>query len=233
MYEDDTPMAERRRRLSRSIVTFCAELLGTEELRELLDGDVVDEIEEELRGDADTVDHLHDLLLRRGDQGREAIDASLADALVAQRRAIWIKLAGTDRLIAIEDAGRYRDALGVVPLAVFRRPTSTVASHRCASCSAATPRTRTVHDRRCNTSVRWRPRATRARTGRARGGRDASCAESSAPGGASMEWCDPTSFVGCAAQRSRGCGRRSSRSSPPPGAVPAPLAGNWRTFRAS
>ena len=115
MYEDDTPMAERRAQALSLDRDLLRELLGTEELRELLDGDVVDEIEEELRGDADTVDHLHDLLLRRGDQGREAIDASLADALVAQRRAIWIKLAGTDRLIAIEDAGRYRDALGVVP----------------------------------------------------------------------------------------------------------------------
>ena len=115
MYEDDTPMAERRAQALSLDRDLLRELLGTEELRELLDPDVLEEIEVELRGDADSVDHLHDLLLRRGDQGHEDLDSELAAELVDERRAIWIKLAGTDRLIAIEDAGRYRDAVGVVP----------------------------------------------------------------------------------------------------------------------
>ena len=115
MYEDDTPMAERRAQALSLDRDLLRELLGTEELRELLDGDVVAEIEEELRGDAGSVDQLHDLLLRRGDQGREDVGTGLAEVLVSERRAIWVRLGGVDRLIAIEDAGRYRDALGVVP----------------------------------------------------------------------------------------------------------------------
>ena len=33
----------------------------------------------------------------------------------AERRALLVRLAGEERLIAAEDAGRYRDALGVAP----------------------------------------------------------------------------------------------------------------------
>jgi ATP-dependent Lhr-like helicase len=39
----------------------------------------------------------------------------LADRLVAERRATWIRVAGEARLVAIEDIARYRDALGVPP----------------------------------------------------------------------------------------------------------------------
>jgi ATP-dependent helicase Lhr and Lhr-like helicase len=35
--------------------------------------------------------------------------------LVAERRALVVRVAGNDRLVAAEDAGRYRDALGVMP----------------------------------------------------------------------------------------------------------------------
>ncbi len=115
MYEDDTPMAERRAQALSLDRDLLRELLGTEELRELLDTSVVDQVELELRGGARTVDELHDLLLRRGDQGREEVDSTLAERLVEERRALWVRLAGAERLIAIEDAGRYRDAFGVAP----------------------------------------------------------------------------------------------------------------------
>jgi ATP-dependent Lhr-like helicase len=115
MYEDDTPIAERRAQALSLDRDLLRELLGTEELRELLDVSAVEQVEQELRGGARTVDELHDLLLRRGDQGREDIDAPLAKGLVEERRALWVRLGGTERLIAIEDAGRYRDAFGVVP----------------------------------------------------------------------------------------------------------------------
>ena len=39
----------------------------------------------------------------------------LADSLVRERRAAIVRVAGEERLIAAEDAGRYRDALGVMP----------------------------------------------------------------------------------------------------------------------
>ena len=115
MYEDDTPMAERRAQALSLDRDLLRELLGTEELRELLDPAVLDEVEGQLRGEATSVDQLHDLLLRRGDQSRADTDPALAERLVAERRALWVMLAGSERLIAIEDAGRYRDALGVVP----------------------------------------------------------------------------------------------------------------------
>ena len=43
------------------------------------------------------------------------VATALSDRLVAERRAVWIRLAGEARLVAIEDVARYRDALGVPP----------------------------------------------------------------------------------------------------------------------
>src|SRR5206468_180908 len=42
-------------------------------------------------------------------------DEAHAAILEAERRAIRVRIAGEDRLVAAEDAGRYRDALGVMP----------------------------------------------------------------------------------------------------------------------
>ncbi|MFN8188043.1 MAG: hypothetical protein U0R69_13320 [Gaiellales bacterium] len=115
MYEDDTPLAERRAQALALDRDLLRELLGADELRDLLDREAIAEVEIELRGRARTADELHDLLLRRGDRLPDECDAALADALVADRRAVWIRLAGGRRLIAAEDAGRYRDALGAMP----------------------------------------------------------------------------------------------------------------------
>ena len=115
MYEDDTPMAERRAQALTLDRDLLRELLGAEELRDLLDRDAIEEVESELRGGARTADELHDLLLRRGDQLPDEIDPVLAEELVGERRAIWLRLAGGRRLVAAEDAGRYRDAFGAMP----------------------------------------------------------------------------------------------------------------------
>ncbi|MCY4085638.1 MAG: DEAD/DEAH box helicase [Actinomycetia bacterium] len=115
MYEDDTPMAERRAHALALDRDLLAELLGAEELRELLDLDALAEVEEQLRGRARTADELHDLLLRRGDLRVGEYEPALAETLLRERRAAQVRLAGEDRLIAVEDAGRYRDALGIVP----------------------------------------------------------------------------------------------------------------------
>ena len=42
-------------------------------------------------------------------------DRGLADPLLAARRAVLVRVLGESRLIAAEDAGRYRDAFGIVP----------------------------------------------------------------------------------------------------------------------
>jgi ATP-dependent Lhr-like helicase len=115
MYEDDTPLAERRAQALSLDRDLLRELLGAEELRELLDAGVLAEVEADLRGAPRTPDELHDHLLRRGDLRPDEYDASLAEPLLGARRAVVVRLAGEERLIAAEDAGRYRDALGAMP----------------------------------------------------------------------------------------------------------------------
>ena len=50
MYEDDTPLAERRAQALALDRDLLRELLGQEELRDLLDADALEQVEEELRG---------------------------------------------------------------------------------------------------------------------------------------------------------------------------------------
>jgi ATP-dependent helicase Lhr and Lhr-like helicase len=115
MYEDDTPPAERRAQALSLDRELLRELLGQEELRELLDADAVDEVEAQLRGDPRGPDELHDLLRLRGDLRGGEFDEAQAAVLEAERRALRVRITGEERLIAAEDAGRYRDALGVMP----------------------------------------------------------------------------------------------------------------------
>src|SRR5881398_1324723 len=115
MYEDDTPPAERRAQALSLDRELLRELLGQEELRELLDADAVEEVESQLRGEPRNPDELHDLLRLRGDLKPGEYDEAFAAILVAERRALQVRVAGEERLIAAEDAGRYRDALGVMP----------------------------------------------------------------------------------------------------------------------
>src|SRR6185503_14793663 len=67
MYEDDTPIAERRAQALALDRDLLKELLGQEELRDLIDPVALERVEEELRGSPRSADQLHDLLLRRGD----------------------------------------------------------------------------------------------------------------------------------------------------------------------
>ncbi|HET7137267.1 MAG TPA: DEAD/DEAH box helicase, partial [Gaiellaceae bacterium] len=115
MYEDDTPPAERRAQALSLDRDLLRELLGQEELRDLLDRDAVEEVERQLRGSPTSPDALHDQLRLRGDLRAGEYDAPLAEPLLAERRAVLVRIAGEERLIAAEDAGRYRDALGAMP----------------------------------------------------------------------------------------------------------------------
>jgi ATP-dependent helicase Lhr and Lhr-like helicase len=115
MYEDDTPAAERRAQALSLDRDLLRELLGQEELRDLIDQGALAEVEEQLRGRARTPDELHDLLRRRGDLREEEFDPDLAAPLLDERRAVRVRVAGEERLIAAEDAGRYRDAVGAMP----------------------------------------------------------------------------------------------------------------------
>jgi ATP-dependent Lhr-like helicase len=115
MYEDDTPAAERRAQALSLDRDLLKELLGQEELRDLIDPGALAEVEERLRGEARTPDELHDLLRRRGDLREGEYPDDLAEPLLAERRAVTVRVAGEERLIAAEDAGRYRDAVGAMP----------------------------------------------------------------------------------------------------------------------
>jgi ATP-dependent Lhr-like helicase len=115
MYEDDTPPAERRAQALSLDRDLLKELLGQEELRELIDVDALAEVEASLRPQAKSPDHLHDLLRLRGDLRVGEFDEAHAAILEAERRALRVRIVSEERLIAVEDAGRYRDALGVMP----------------------------------------------------------------------------------------------------------------------
>jgi ATP-dependent Lhr-like helicase len=115
MYEDDTPLAERRAQALALDRDLLKELLGQEELRDLLDPRALEQVEGELRGSPRSPDELHDLLLRRGDVAPDDYQEELATPLLEERRAVRVRVGGAERLIAAEDAGRYRDALGSMP----------------------------------------------------------------------------------------------------------------------
>ncbi|MBE7519324.1 MAG: DEAD/DEAH box helicase [Thermoflexaceae bacterium] len=129
MYEGDAPLAERRAQALTLDRALLRDLLGDGDLRELLDPDAIDETEELLQclagsRRARNPDQLHDLLRQVGDLALHEIKARAASpgevqgwlaALEHGRRACPIRIAGEERWIAIEDAGRYRDALGANP----------------------------------------------------------------------------------------------------------------------
>ena len=129
MYEGDTPNAERRAAALSLDRDLLRELLGQEELRELIDPDALAEVEADLqrtseRTRAANADGLHDVLRAVGDlTGDEAQERTLgavsAKRMLADlekgRRAIRMRIGGEERFVAAEDAGLYRDALGAVP----------------------------------------------------------------------------------------------------------------------
>ena len=89
MFEDDTPPAERRAQALSLDRDLLRELLGQEELRDLLDADAVEDVERQLRGEPRNADDLHFVLLRRGDLRSDEYDATLAEPLArgAARRS--------------------------------------------------------------------------------------------------------------------------------------------------
>jgi ATP-dependent Lhr-like helicase len=115
MYEDDTPPAERRAQALSLDRDLLRELLGQEELRDLLDPGALDEVERSLRPQPRNADELHDLLRLRGHLFDGEFDSGFAETLTRERRAFRFRLDGREAIAAAEDAGRYRDALGVMP----------------------------------------------------------------------------------------------------------------------
>ena len=126
IYDGDAPLAERRAQALSIDQDQLRELMGDADLRELLDLNAIEETEEQLQCVADgykarSMDGVHDLLLRLGDltrtelRARSVTDevAESADRLIKARRVLEMGVAGERRLIAVEDAARFRDAVGV------------------------------------------------------------------------------------------------------------------------
>jgi ATP-dependent Lhr-like helicase len=203
IYDGDAPLAERRAQALSIDQAQLRELLGEAELRELLDADALAEVERQLQHldpehHARSVDGVHDLLLRLGDltpeeiEARSRIEAAQAlPELLRARRAIAVHIGGESRVLPVEYAGRYRDALGV-PLPVGLPESLLVhspqAAHDLARRYARTHGPFTTSDF-----------ATRYALGRATA--ETILKELAAsgrllegefrPGGAGREWCDP------------------------------------------
>ena len=115
MYEDDTPAAERRAQALSLDRELLRELLGQEELRDLIDPGALAEVEGSLMPQPRNADELHDLLRRAGDLRDGELDPGFAETLVRERRAFRAGIGVANTVIAAEDAGLYRDAFGVMP----------------------------------------------------------------------------------------------------------------------
>ena len=203
LYDGDAPLAERRAQALAIDQAQLRELLGDAELRELLDADALADVEAQAQQldpgyHAKSVDGVHDLLLRLGDltiaeiAARSRVSAEpAAKELIASRRAITVHIAGEARLLPVEYAGRYRDALGV-PL-----PHGLPESLLEPSANAPADLAR----RYARTHGPFTTEAFAGRYGLGRGAAQAILRSLSAagrvlegefrPGGSGREWCDP------------------------------------------
>src|SRR6478752_2881419 len=102
MYEGDAPLAERRAQALTLDRDLLAELLGSEDLRELLDPDAIAAVELELQGLLPErfprdPDEAHDLLVRLGDLSDEdaasrGVASEWLRSLERDRRAVLVRV---------------------------------------------------------------------------------------------------------------------------------------------
>ena len=130
LYEGDAPLAERKALALALDRNLLRELLGQEQLRDLLDAAVIAEVEAELQHlvperHAGHLDGVHDLLRQLGalseaelamrcDEPETGALAGWLAALAQARRVVPLRVGGEARWAAVEDVGRYRDALGTM-----------------------------------------------------------------------------------------------------------------------
>jgi len=127
VYEGDAPLAERRAQALTIDHERLRELLGDTELRSLLDPEIIAEHErflQKLSYPAKDADALCDVLRALGDLTLAEICERTANAsdvpawlvqLEREHRVFQVRIQRETRYLAAEDAGRYRDALGIVP----------------------------------------------------------------------------------------------------------------------
>ena len=130
MYEGDTPNAERRAAALSLDRDLLRELLGQEELRDLIDParwsasrPTCSACQSRTRaanrdGLLDVLRRVGDLSLRRGRPrgcSRGSMPRRCSSDLRGERRAARVRINGQERWIDAADAGLYRDALGAAP----------------------------------------------------------------------------------------------------------------------
>ncbi len=126
IYDGDAPLAERRAQALSIDQSQLEELLGDNDLRELLDPVAIEVVESRLQMldeeyHARHEDGIHDMLLRLGDLTEDEIIARSSETdvsealhrLSASRRILRVRLAAESRYIPVEYAARYRDGFGV------------------------------------------------------------------------------------------------------------------------
>ena len=236
MYEGDTPNAERRAAALALDRDLLRELLGQEELRELIDPEALEEVEAQLQHRTEAAragdrDALQQVLRSLGDLTAEECEervaegysaASMLEKLVRERRAAR----GPDRRRGALHRRRGRRPLPRRARACRRRPACPRRFLEPTSTDALTagaplrPHPRPLPDRPARRALRRRPRARR-------------CASSSAPASWSAASCcpaapsasgaTPTSCAGVRRASLAHLRRRSRRSTPPswPASCPA------------
>jgi ATP-dependent Lhr-like helicase len=242
MYEGDTPNAERRAAALSLDRDLLRELLGQEELRDLIDPTRSRGRERPATALRAHAGRLRRRAARRAPTGRRphrgrggirvapgaGPPAEMLATLAGERRAARLRINGEPRWVAAEDAGLYRDALGAVPPSGL--PEAFVAD---VPGRAGTPRA----------PLRAHPRPVHLRRAQARYGIDLTpvlagleregdlMRGSSDPGEPSASGATPRCCAGCGAPRWPRCARRSSR--PTSGRSPAsPRAGRaWTATR--
>ena len=192
MYEDDTPAAERRAQALSLDRELLRELLGQEELRDLLDPGALAEVEAlaaaRRRGTPTscTTSSAAWATSATTSSTRASRRRSSASAARSARRS-----AGEDALIAAEDAGLYRDALGVMPPGglpeAFLEPVDDALDRSCSAFARGRgPFTTGEVAARYGLEPRRRGGARRRSSAR-----DLLVRGELRPGGVEREWCDP------------------------------------------
>lgn len=127
LYNGDSPLAERKAQALTLDRNLLNDLLGAEELRSLLDGVEIEQLEAELQAldperRAKTLEQTVDLLRRVGDLSTQELQARTEGptdewlaALQKDRRAVEMHIGGEPRWVIAEDAALYRDAFGAMP----------------------------------------------------------------------------------------------------------------------
>ncbi len=132
VYEGDVPLAEKKAAALSLDATLLAELLGKDGLKQLLDPGVIAACEADLQGlseerQARSVEQLYDLIRTAGPytlaelalRTRPDLDhpefdhESAVKELIAARRLVEVRIAGTDQVAVVEDVPRLRDGLGI------------------------------------------------------------------------------------------------------------------------